>query len=314
MSLRSFGSLRSALLLLAAGIASSGCASTGATFRSGVGDAHLERAPWYAGASATAVRANSSPIAYLPIEFQSGANQPAVFDPSTSAGSPTASLLTEMNAYLDSLMQATGAAVRLEADANAGDARSRVAPDVQFGCVTESGLQDGDCDIRADSVVGRGSARMRLAVGRPSPAWTSWLAEGLARQQAGRALVLRLEVGSYLVRQRGLRGRKEVDLGTGHTASLPWLTSLETPVQVLQLTGALVDRDGQAVRIGAEGIVAKRTRLLVSAVGGVEVLGDEAVQGVRAERRDDLPGAPLAWQVAMRELVAQLTGRAEVAR
>ncbi|HZA51832.1 MAG TPA: hypothetical protein VE549_13900 [Myxococcaceae bacterium] len=39
--------------------------------------------------------------------------------------------------------------------------------------------------------------------------------------------------------------------------SLPWLTSLETPVSVLQLTGALIDRSGQAVRIGAEGSAAE---------------------------------------------------------
>lgn len=314
MSSRSFIARGAALVVFAAVVASTGCASTGATFRSGVGDAHLERAPWYAGASHSVIRSNASRVAYLPVEFQSGATQPAVFDPSTTANSPTQSLLAEMNAYLDSLARASGVAIRLDADPRAGDAPARVAPDVQFGCLTESGLQDDACAIRADSVVGRGSARMRLAVGRPSPAWTAWVAEGLAAQHAGRALVIRLEVGSYLVRQRGLRGRKEVDLGTGHTTSLPWLTSLETPVPVLQLTGALVDANGQAVRIGAEGIYAKRTRLLVSAVGGVEVLGDEAVTAARAERRSDLPGAPLAWQVAMRELVAQLTGRVEVAR
>lgn len=314
MSSRSFIARGAAPFVFAAAVLSTGCASTGATFRSGVGDAHLERAPWYAGASPSAIRSNSSRVAYLPIDFQSGATQPAAFDPSMAANSPTHSLLREMNAYLDSLTTATGVAVRLEADPRAGDARSRVAPDVQFGCVTESGMQDDDCAIRADSVVGRGSARMRLAVGRPSPAWTAWLSEGLSTQQAGRALVIRLEVGSYLVRQRGLRGRKEVDLGTGNTTSLPWLTSLETPVQVLQLTGALVHANGEAVRIGAEGIYAKRTRLIVSAIGGVEVLDDEAVIAARNERRNDLPGAPLAWQVAMRELVAQLTGRGEVAR
>ncbi len=291
-----------------------GCASTGATFRSGVGDAHLEHAPWYAGAAPSAIRAERSRIAYLPVEFQARGDAAGAFDPATTTGSPTQALLAEMNAYLDSLAQATGVAIRLDADARAGDARSRVAPDVQFGCVTATGLTDDDCEARGDSALGRGSARMRLAVGRPSPEWSAWLAQGLSARQAGRALVLRLEVGSYLVRQRGLRGRKEVDLGTGYTISLPWLTSLETPVQVLQLTGALVDADGRAVRIGAEGIVAKRSRLLVSAVGGVEVLGDEAVSAARSERRRDLPGAPLAWQVAMRELVAQLTGRAEVAR
>jgi len=71
----------------------------------------------------------------------------------------------------------------------------------------------------------------------------------------------------------------------------------------------LVDRDGKALRIGAEGFVARRTRLLVSAVGGQELLGDEDVRAARTARREDLPGAPLAWQVALRRLVSSLTAR-----
>jgi hypothetical protein len=155
---------------------------------------------------------------------------------------------------------------------------------------------------------------MRLAVGRPSAAWTEWMREVMTGVGVARALVVTLEVGQYLPRQTGLRGDKQVELGTGHVAKLPWLTSLETPVTVLQLTGAVVDRDGRAVRIGAEGIVAHRTRLLVSAVGGQELLRDEDVAAVRALRRDDLPGRPLAWRVALAQLVAQLTGHAELAR
>jgi len=125
-----------------------------------------------------------------------------------------------------------------------------------------------------------------------------------------RALVVTLEVGQYLPRQKGWRGDKIVELGTGHVAELPWLTSLETPVVVLQLTGVVTDREGRAVRIGAEGILAKRTRLGISAIGGQELLTDEDVARARTLRRDDLPGRPLAWQVAMRELVSRLTGRA----
>jgi len=94
---------------------------------------------------------------------------------------------------------------------------------------------------------------------------------------------------------------------------LPWLTSLETPVSVLQLTGALVGRDGRAVRIGAEGLLAKRTGLVASAFGLQALLSDEDVQQLRTTRRDDLAGRPLVWQAALRSLVAELTGRAELA-
>ena len=78
---------------------------------------------------------------------------------------------------------------------------------------------------------------------------------------------------------------------------------------MLQLTAAVVERDGKAVRIGAEGFYARRTRLTISAIGGQELLGDEDVRAVRTLRRDDLPGTPLAWQVGLRELIGRATGR-----
>ena len=61
------------------------CSSTGATFRSGVGDAFLEKAPYYAGASASTVRESVGKVAHAPIVFQSGATQAPMFDPETAA-------------------------------------------------------------------------------------------------------------------------------------------------------------------------------------------------------------------------------------
>lgn len=150
---------------------------------------------------------------------------------------------------------------------------------------------------------------MRLAVARPSADWVAWLAAAMGGAAVERALVITLEIGQYRIRQSGLRGDKRVDLGSAHTASLPWLTSLETPVHVLQLTGALVGRDGRAVRIGAEGLLARRTSLPASSLGAERLITDEEIAQLREARRDDLPGRPLVWQVALRTLVAQLTGR-----
>jgi len=133
--------------------------------------------------------------------------------------------------------------------------------------------------------------------------------ESLVGTGADRVLVVSLEIGQMLLRQQGLRGNKELELGTGHTVRLPWLTSLETPVAVLQLTGALVDADGKAIRIGAEAFQAKRTPFLASSAGAQALLVDEDVAEARTRRRDDLPDHPLAWQVALRFLVSQLTGR-----
>ena len=51
----------------------------------------------------------------------------------------------------------------------------------------------------------------------------------------------------------------------------------------------------------------------MSSIGGQEILRDEDVAQVRTLRREDLPGRPLAWQVALRQLLAQLTGRRALA-
>ena len=51
-----------------------GCASTGATFRSGVGDAYLEHPPYYAGQSPEALARDTARIGHLPIAFQRGAS------------------------------------------------------------------------------------------------------------------------------------------------------------------------------------------------------------------------------------------------
>ena len=109
-----------------------GVGCTGATIGSGVGDSLLERPPYYAGRS---VQADTLKIGHLPIAYQRGASQAAIFDPGGAAGTPVAGLLADMNAYLDSL----GATVRLTAGARRG-----VPPDVRFSCDADA---SGDCIV-----------------------------------------------------------------------------------------------------------------------------------------------------------------------
>lgn len=282
------------------------CASTGATYRSGVGDAYLEHAPYYAGRVDDTP--NASKIGHLPISFQSGASDAAIFDPRDDSGSDLDRLLDAMNAYLDSLGASTRLVEGRRISAVAHEA-TRTPPDVHFGCAPHLGIPGNDCAERGDSALGRGHQTMQLAVGRPSAEWITWNREVEDAAGAGRTLIITLEVAQYLVRQEGWRGTKVLELGTQHKATLPWLTSVETPVSVLQLTGALVDHDGKAVRIGAEGFHARRTRLAVSAIGAHETLTDDDVRAAISARREELPGRPLAWQVAMRQLVTNLTAR-----
>jgi hypothetical protein len=284
---------------LAAGCLAIAASCAGSTFGSGVGDEQLEHPPWYAGDRVSA----GTRIVHFPISYQRGNQGAPSFDPSGAPGTPIAALLGDMNRYLDSL----GVTTR----ASATGAVRGTPPDVMFGCVTDA---TGDCaPDPLGEPVDLARRTLRLAIARPSDSWVEAVRPIGASAGASRTLLITLEVGQYWTRQRNLRGSKEVELGTGYAVDVPWLTSLETPVTVLQLTGALLAPDGDAVRIGAEGLFPRRTRLLVSAIGGQELLSDDDVERVRTLRREDLPGAPLVWQAALRNLLAELTGRRELA-
>lgn len=282
-----------AILTAALTILTAACATTGATYKSGVGDRFLEHPPWYAGPQVAPTR-----IVNLPVLYQRGASQASFLDPASGSGTPTGALIAEMSAWLDSL--------GLTSQIAGGTPVTGTPPDVMFGCEQRGG---DECEERDEEVLGRQHTTMRLAVGRPSPEWVEGLRAAIDKAGADHALVITLEIGQYWTRQTGLRGAKSVELGTQHVMALPWLTSLEAPVSVLQLTGALIDREGKAVRIGAEGILARRTSLMGSAIGLQRILRDEDIEQARSLKRDDLPGQPLAWQVALRHLVQQLTGR-----
>lgn len=273
-------------------LAVTGCA--GATVGSGVGDRYLEHPPWYAGSGLVP---EGAALRHLPIRYQRGGSQPENFDPAADADSPIGALLAEMNEYLDSL----GASTPI---APAG-IPSGTAPDVRFGCETDAA---GDCAEIGEQPGEIGDPVMHLAVGRPSAEWVAGLEAALGGDSA-LVLVLTLEVGQYYPQQLNFAGSKAVELGTDHTVRLPWLTSLETPVSVVQLTGALVNREGRAVRIGAEGMHARRTGLAASGFGLQALIRDEDVETLRQVRREDVPGQPLVWQVAVRNLVAGLARR-----
>lgn len=272
-----------------------GCASTGSTLNSGVGDRYMERAPYYAGIRP---ELNTGPIVHLPISFQRGGSQGELFDPASADGSPIAALLAEMNGYLDSLTATTRLA--------AGTDLPGAPPDVHFGCETDA---TGDCTNGPAAPFEWGDPKHRLAVGRASADWTAAAAQRIQSSQAAYAVALTLEVGQYWVQQRGLLGKKALELGTQHEVSFPWLTSPETPVSVLQITGALLDAQGRVTRIGAEGLIARRTGIIASGIGLQGLITDKEVEEVRSRVREDLPGKPLVWKVALRNLVGQLTGR-----
>jgi hypothetical protein len=256
----------------------------------------VENEPPYYASSSSPVRGLR--LAHTPVLYQRGSAQPAFFDPAAGAGTPVARLLDEMSSYLDAL----GASTPLSA------APRGTPPDVRFDCESDA------LDECSPELGGRREGpSMRLAVGRPSREWVTALAAALAESDADAALVLTLEVGRYWPRQKNFRGDKVVELGTGHTVALPWLTALDKPVQALQITGALVGPDGRALRIGAEGLLAVHTNLFIGALGIEQLISDADVERVLREPLGEGQDGPLVWQAAIRALVSELTARRELA-
>jgi len=147
---------------------------------------------------------------------------------------------------------------------------------------------------------------MILHLRRPSPAWQQAMTELLAREGASHAVVVSLGVSQYPKGRRGVFG-KEVVLGTGHEEPIRFLTAEDKLLEVLQLTGVLVDAEGRVVRAGAEGILARDTPFAAQVFDVSKVLDARTLEQVlTVERRADLPGNPLKWEVALGNLLAGL--------
>jgi hypothetical protein len=274
--------------LLVGALLIQGCAS--GAFRAGLGPQSFTRAPYYSGRAPS-----TEPLAWLPIAYQRGGAQPPVFEP--ASGAAMQALLSEMNTYLDSLMSGPQLTVPAPLPGS--------PPDVSFACAMDVA---GDCleaDDEAASPAEQGRS-MTLSVGRGSGEFGSWLQGALRESRTTHAMVITIEITPFWPRQTGLRGDKVVDLGTGYSQELPWLTSLDDPIWVIELTGAMLDSTGHAVRIGAEGLFAKRTRFALSAIGGTESIREEDIAQLRTLRREDLPSKPLVWRAALEALVRGL--------
>ncbi len=148
---------------------------------------------------------------------------------------------------------------------------------------------------------------MILHLERPTAAWRDTVGPEIARNAVPYAIAIQLGVSQY---SKGYSGtvRKEVVLGTGYRQPIKFLTAEDKPVEVLHLTGVLVDVQGRPVRAGAEGIVLRDTPFVAQAVDAERVFDTVELQHVlSSERRGELPGTPLKLDVAFDNLVAQLT-------
>lgn len=160
----------------------------------------------------------------------------------------------------------------------------------------------GDQRVPADRF-----APMVLHLARPGGEWRREAGEIIAQSGEDYAIQVQIGVSQYMKGYSGVF-KKEVALGTGYRQPVRFLTAEDKPVEVLHLTGVLVDRQGKVVRAGAEGIVLRDTPFLAQALDVERMFDEREIERVLTrERRHDLPGAPLKIDVALDNLLDQLT-------
>lgn len=251
----------------------------------------LERAPYYQTYADFSIPEGAA-IGHLPIRMD---NQADVI----GSARVLAPLLDAMNRYLD----AAGWTTKLLATPSA----RFQAPWAYVG--SAAGL-NARTHLLADSAI---HPVMVIQALGPSRNWANELRTIADQQHLEGVLVIALGPADHFLREhrererRDVERRKELELGTGYVLPVEWLNAADHPVQVLQITGLLLSRDGTVLRAGAEGIFAKRPAFDRSVVNLAFALTDEDVASIVSSlRRDDLPGQPLAWQVALEHLVRQL--------
>jgi len=150
---------------------------------------------------------------------------------------------------------------------------------------------------------------MIVQADEPSKRWREGLRRITAAGEVDFLLVVQVGLSEYVVTQLrpGLSAPWGVELGTDHVANMGKSFFRAKQAQVLHFTGALLAADGRVLRVGAEGVVAQKPNVLLSLFDVRSAVSDEDVGTLLADhRREDLPGRPLVWQVALQNLVAQL--------
>jgi hypothetical protein len=161
---------------------------------------------------------------------------------------------------------------------------------------------------------------LRLAGQLGSKAWMEQLRNAMAANNLDYALIL--QVGEGYIYPNGKMKKVNPILETRHAPPagldmgtdfwLPMsqkLVATNKPIDVLFVKGLLVNKEGKIMRAGGEGITAaSKAHFLEQVVNISHEFSEDELNSVENEiRRDDLPHAPLNWQVATRQLVGTLT-------
>lgn len=244
----------------------------------------FDRPPFYHGKLPSWARAPE----HVAVSWR-GSDAPS--DPSPSTSPVLAALLDSLRSELDR--------DRRTHLLPGGDWPMREGPDIGFGC--RQGVGDETTAPTSSEVDPSEPRRMTFDIGSPGRGWIYRVTQG-AGDSVRAVLVVELGFGDQWVRKTGAKGAKTLDLGTGRSTPVPWLTSIESPVRVLQLTGAVLTPAGKVLRVGAEGLLAHRPEPAPSPGGARQALAEKELASVLAPA----PGGPPVWRQALRDLVSGL--------
>lgn len=256
---------------------------------------YFDDMPYYGGK----LKGSAHPVGHFPVTFDKRMDG-TFFTMDQERKELLEPVLAEMNAFLDDL-DASKPLPEIIRDRND-------APDIFIG---NPDMMDSPASGHISTNADEENSPREMAAYKYPPAehWIIEMQEICAEHDARYSLYITLGFSEYFISMKNWKGSKELRMGTGYKVSVPWMSDMDTPAEVLHLTGALINREGKIVRIGAEGIIAKRTGFWTSVIGFQDMISDKMLKKLmREERRDDLPGDPLTWQVALQNLVAQLTG------
>lgn len=150
---------------------------------------------------------------------------------------------------------------------------------------------------------------MAMHVNKPGKAWKTALGKTLIDSRADYMLVFWIGFNEYPKAKKGVF-KKKVVLGTDYEPEIRFLSDELEPVEVLQISGMMIDKKGNIVRAGAEAFIYEDSPFWVLVLGAATSIDDNTIQrSIMEIRRDDLPGNPPAWRVALYNLVQQLTNR-----
>ena len=245
----------------------------------------FDRPPYFHGK----LTANRGAISHLTVTF---GDEPGSLDPTPASSPALAALLDSLRVELDHL--------GLTRPLAGGDWPMRDGPQVRFG-VRRGGTASDGTVLGASEIDPSEPRRLTFDVEGPGRAWKEHVARA-AGDSVDAVLVVQLGFAEHWVRQTNWKGAKAIELGAGRQMPVQWVTSLDDPVQVLQLTGAIVQPSGKFLRVGAEGLLARRTGMAASTLGAQEVLTEADLAAVGKPADDGTP----VWRVALRALVEGL--------